>query len=148
MCSMSMRIALLSLAMSLGDQSFAADGSLNEPAPVVFVCEHGSVKSLIAMVYFNRSVRERRLPYRAVARGTAPARPKGTAVRLPDHGCRGSLSPFGAPRPGILYVIDVRTNSLVQAIPGVPGITGVEYVPGLHKALRRSSISRCRRART
>jgi DNA-binding beta-propeller fold protein YncE len=35
--------------------------------------------------------------------------------------------------PGILYVIDVRTNSLVQAIPGVPGITGVEYVPGLHK---------------
>src|SRR5882762_10958510 len=35
--------------------------------------------------------------------------------------------------PGILYVIDVRTNSLVQAIPGVPGITGVEYIPGLRK---------------
>ena len=25
--------------------------------------------------------------------------------------------------PGILYVIDVRTNKLVKAIPGVPGIT-------------------------
>ena len=36
--------------------------------------------------------------------------------------------------PGLLYVIDVRTNTLVKAIPGVPGITGVEYVPGLHKA--------------
>jgi DNA-binding beta-propeller fold protein YncE len=35
--------------------------------------------------------------------------------------------------PGILYVIDVRTNQLVKAIPGVPGVTGVEYVPGLHK---------------
>jgi DNA-binding beta-propeller fold protein YncE len=35
--------------------------------------------------------------------------------------------------PGILYVIDVRTNQLVKAIPGVPGITGLEYVPGLHK---------------
>jgi len=35
--------------------------------------------------------------------------------------------------PGILYVIDVQTNKLVQAIPGVPGITGVEYVPGLRK---------------
>jgi DNA-binding beta-propeller fold protein YncE len=35
--------------------------------------------------------------------------------------------------PGILYVIDVRTNKLVKAIPGVPGITGLEYVPGLHK---------------
>jgi DNA-binding beta-propeller fold protein YncE len=35
--------------------------------------------------------------------------------------------------PGILYVIDVRTNKLVQAISGVPGITGLEYVPGLRK---------------
>jgi DNA-binding beta-propeller fold protein YncE len=35
--------------------------------------------------------------------------------------------------PGILYVIDVRTNQLVKAIPGVPGITGLEYVPGLRK---------------
>ena len=35
--------------------------------------------------------------------------------------------------PGILYVIDLRTNALVNAIPGVPGITGLEYVPGLHK---------------
>src|SRR5439155_20634765 len=34
---------------------------------------------------------------------------------------------------GILYVIDVRTNKLVKAIPGVPSITGLEYVPGLHK---------------
>lgn len=35
--------------------------------------------------------------------------------------------------PGILYVIDVQTNTLVKAIPGVPGITGVEYVPELRK---------------
>lgn len=35
--------------------------------------------------------------------------------------------------PGILYVVDVRTNQLVKAIPGVPGITGLEYVPGLRK---------------
>src|ERR1051325_2081118 len=35
--------------------------------------------------------------------------------------------------PGILYVIDLRTNALVKAIPGVPGITGVEYVTGLRK---------------
>jgi DNA-binding beta-propeller fold protein YncE len=35
--------------------------------------------------------------------------------------------------PGILYVIDVQTNKLVKAILGVPGITGLEYVPGLRK---------------
>src|SRR5262249_42877126 len=35
--------------------------------------------------------------------------------------------------PGILYVIDVRTNKLVKAISGVPGITGLEYVLGFRK---------------
>jgi YVTN family beta-propeller protein len=35
--------------------------------------------------------------------------------------------------PGILYVIDMRTNKLVKAIPGLPGITGLEYVRGLKK---------------
>jgi DNA-binding beta-propeller fold protein YncE len=35
--------------------------------------------------------------------------------------------------PGILYVIDVRTNQVVKAISGVPGITGLEYVPELRK---------------
>jgi len=35
--------------------------------------------------------------------------------------------------PGILYVIDVRTNKTVKAISGVPGITGLECVPGLKK---------------
>src|SRR5258708_35875841 len=32
--------------------------------------------------------------------------------------------------PGILYVIDVRTNTLVEAIPGVLGITHVDDVGG------------------
>jgi DNA-binding beta-propeller fold protein YncE len=35
--------------------------------------------------------------------------------------------------PGILYVIDLRTDKLVKAIPGVPGITGLEYLPGMRK---------------
>src|SRR4051794_29460853 len=35
--------------------------------------------------------------------------------------------------PGILYVVDVRTNTLIKAIRGMPGITGLEYVPGLRK---------------
>jgi YVTN family beta-propeller protein len=35
---------------------------------------------------------------------------------------------------GILYVIDLKTNQLVRAIPDVPGTEGVEYVPELKKA--------------
>jgi len=31
--------------------------------------------------------------------------------------------------PGLLYVIDLRTNAVVKTIPGVPGIEGVAYIP-------------------
>src|ERR1043166_6513743 len=41
--------------------------------------------------------------------------------------------------PGILYVIDVRSNMLVKAISGVPGITGLEYVPRLRKVYTSDS---------
>jgi hypothetical protein len=46
--------------------------------------------------------------------------------------------------PGILYVIDVRTNALVKAISGVPGITGVEYIPTLHKVWCATASGECR----
>jgi hypothetical protein len=36
---------------------------------IVFVCEHGAVKSTVAAAYFNRIARERGLPYVAVSRG-------------------------------------------------------------------------------
>ncbi len=34
---------------------------------------------------------------------------------------------------GLLYVIDLRTNHVVKAIPGVPGIEGLAYVPESRK---------------
>jgi protein-tyrosine-phosphatase len=39
---------------------------------VVFVCEHGSAKSIIAMAYFDRLAEKHGLKVRATARGTAP----------------------------------------------------------------------------
>ena len=39
---------------------------------VVFVCEHGNVKSLMAASYFNQLAAQRGLPFRAVSRGVAP----------------------------------------------------------------------------
>jgi arsenate reductase (thioredoxin) len=43
------------------------------PAPeVVFVCEHGAAKSVIATAYFNKLAAERNLPVRATFRGTTP----------------------------------------------------------------------------
>lgn len=39
---------------------------------VVFVCEHGAAKSVIAANYFNKLATERGLNYEAVCRATAP----------------------------------------------------------------------------
>jgi len=75
MCTAAGRLLLLGLAVlaaiTFPARSFAADSPLDKRR-VVFVCEHGSVKSLIAASYFNRSVQARGLPYRAIARGIAP----------------------------------------------------------------------------
>jgi len=39
---------------------------------IVFVCEHGAAKSVLAATYFNHIARERSLGIQAIARGTTP----------------------------------------------------------------------------
>jgi arsenate reductase (thioredoxin) len=105
---LSFLIALCSLASSLGTQTRAQE--LAEPARVVFVCEHGSVKSLVAMEYFNRSAKARGVPYRAVARGTAPELTVPKAVR---DGLRSAGFDVSAFEPRKFEVSDVDRASLI-----------------------------------
>jgi arsenate reductase len=88
-------LALL-LLMSDGRQ---AQTSAASPS-IMFVCEHGAAKSVIAAAYFNKLAAERGLPYRAIFRGTAPQDELSTraveglradGVALPD----GKPSPIG-----------------------------------------------------
>ena len=46
--------------------------ALSEPQDILFVCEHGSAKSVIAAAHFNRLASEKGLPYRAITRGVNP----------------------------------------------------------------------------
>jgi arsenate reductase len=111
--SMSLRIALCSLAMAFGAHTPAQDlaaSSPHESPRVVFVCEHGSVKSLIAMEYFNRRVQERGLAYRAVARGTAPEPIVPSSVR---DGLRTAGFDVSHIVPRLFEVSDVEDASLV-----------------------------------
>lgn len=39
---------------------------------IIFVCEHGAAKSIIAAAYFNKLASEANLDLRAIARGTSP----------------------------------------------------------------------------
>ena len=47
----------------------AAERAPVDASTIVFVCEHGTVKSTVAAAYFNRIARERGLPFVAVSRG-------------------------------------------------------------------------------
>lgn len=45
---------------------------MDQERTVLFVCEHGSAKSVVAAAHFNRLARERQIEVRAVSRGTDP----------------------------------------------------------------------------
>jgi len=61
---------LLLVALSCRAEDSATRADMAEP--VVFVCEHGSVKSLIAASLFDRAAGQRGLPIHAVSRGVTP----------------------------------------------------------------------------
>jgi protein-tyrosine-phosphatase len=56
--------------MAAAGAAAAAQASGDEK--VVFVCEHGAAKSVIATAYFNKLAAERGLPDRAIYRGANP----------------------------------------------------------------------------
>jgi protein-tyrosine-phosphatase len=64
-------LAAAALAAIAAWPAAAADPGAPRASTVVFVCEHGSVKSVIAAAHFNRIARERGLPFVAVSRGIA-----------------------------------------------------------------------------
>ncbi|HEX7642436.1 MAG TPA: hypothetical protein VF472_09570 [Burkholderiaceae bacterium] len=53
-------------------EAAAAPESAEPPGEILFICEHGNVKSLMAVSYFNRVAKERHLPFVAISRGVAP----------------------------------------------------------------------------
>jgi|SRR5205085_3627170 len=53
-------------------KSGQAKGETGRAQAVVFVCEHGVAKNVIAAAHFNRLARERNLHIRGIARGTNP----------------------------------------------------------------------------
>lgn len=93
---------------------------------VVFVCEHGSVKSVIAAHWFNRLAAERNLPFRATSRGVSPddAIPPAVAANLAGDGF--DVAGF-TPQPleaadvsGTVHVVAIGVDSPLFAAAGVP----------------------------
>jgi arsenate reductase (thioredoxin) len=66
------RVAVLVLSAFLS-ACMTRQARVEAPATqVLFVCEHGNVKSLMAASYFNELAQARGLPFQALSRGSAP----------------------------------------------------------------------------
>jgi arsenate reductase len=81
---------------------------------VVFVCEHGAVKSQMAASYFNQLAAQRGWPWRAVSRGSAPGStptPKLVADALTADGVDVSEL-----RPQQIDAADVLSAARIVAI--------------------------------
>jgi arsenate reductase (thioredoxin) len=92
----------------------------SEPTPVrtiLFVCEHGSAKSVVAAAHFNRIATDRGLSLRAIARGTVPEPEMAPAAVKGLLGDR--LSPAD-PAPTKLTQSDLDTAVRVVAFCDLP----------------------------
>jgi arsenate reductase len=80
---------------------------------IVFVCEHGSAKSVVAAAHFNRLATEARLPYRAVSRGIKPD--AEVAVGAKAGLARDGIDVSGW-RPKLVTDKDVRSATQVVSL--------------------------------
>lgn len=86
--------ALLVLPMHVGAQRVAIS---RQDSTVLFVCEHGTVKSLLAKLLFDQYAGEVGLPMRAISRGTAvdsTVPPWMQAALTADHLVVGTFRPL------------------------------------------------------
>lgn len=96
------------------------------PAPtVIFVCEHGAAKSLIAATYFNKLAGERGMAARAAFRAVDPQ--DALSVRA-VAGLKADGLPIPDQRPTALAAADVTAATHIFAIgctlPSVTASTG------------------------
>ena len=112
-------IAALLLGLSMGS-AFAGD--VVDGATVVFVCEHGNAKSLIAATLFNQQAAQRHLPFHAIARGIKPGQGVPASIAANLHSDGYDVSGF-TPKP--IAAADVQAALRVvllnldrDAIPG------------------------------
>jgi protein-tyrosine-phosphatase len=95
------------LATLFGQPSGAKDPT------VVFVCEHGAAKSVIAAAYFNKMAAERGLRARATYRGVNP-QAELSADAL--NGLRDDGLPVPKERPSAISAADVDKATVIFAI--------------------------------
>jgi hypothetical protein len=109
---MSPRVAMIVAIAGLAVAACKAPGATPEREHVLFVCEHGAAKSVIAATYFNELAAQHGLSVRAVARGADPQEQPSTATQA---GLKADGLTSVGERPLPLKADDVRHASRVVA---------------------------------
>jgi protein-tyrosine-phosphatase len=65
-------IAIVLFSLSVNGLAQDAVKETEQTPVIIFVCEHGAAKSILSAAIFNKLAGERRLNFRAIARGTNP----------------------------------------------------------------------------
>jgi hypothetical protein len=84
---------LAALALSAQTPGKTSQTGLVPTKTVLFVCEHGAAKSVLATAEFNRLAEQRGLPWRAAARGTNPDSAIPPAIAI------GNIRDWNVPSP-------------------------------------------------
>jgi protein-tyrosine-phosphatase len=107
----------LLLAAIAAAQPAAAPSEVNS-STIVFVCEHGAAKSVVAAAHFNKLAAEKGIPYRAVSRGTNPEETVAPAVK---SGLAAEGLDVSAWRPRAISDEDIkRAKSVVSLATDLP----------------------------
>lgn len=65
-------IIIIFVALVFPTTAMADSPKVVDKSTIVFVCEHGSAKSVVAAAYFNHIAQQQALPFHAISRGTNP----------------------------------------------------------------------------
>ena len=105
-------VLMLTLTAQAGLAQVAKHKTPPQPT-IVFVCEHGAAKSVIAAAWFNKLAAEQHLPFRAIARGLTP---QDDLSESAVAGLRRDGIAFPSDKPLPLTESDARNAARVVAL--------------------------------
>lgn len=95
---------------------------------IIFVCEHGSAKSVVAAAHFNRLAKEKGLPHRAITRGTNPDQEIPAIIR---RGLAADGLDVTGSIPRLIAPDEIRDGERVItfacALPGKPSASAPKF---------------------
>jgi protein-tyrosine-phosphatase len=124
-----------------------------EAPTILFICEHGAAKSVIAAAYFDQLARERGLKYRAAFRGTNP---DPTLAVAAVKGLREDGIETNGWKPQLVTGGDLKAASMIVTLgcdlPGKDAVAGkvaewngIPSVSENYQAARDEILKRVRR---